>query len=105
MAIDKATLLAERFGVKEVEVEGVGTVRVRPLSRAEALSLTGGDVDEAEAEQKMVAAALVEPKLTADEVGIWQANSPAGELQAVVEVLMQISGLEKAAAKAAYQQF
>jgi len=97
--IDKAALLAERFGVHDVEIAGVGTVQVRPLSRAEALALQGRELDAAHMERHLLALAMVAPKLTEDEVGTWQANSPAGELEPVADKILTISGMKKEAAK------
>lgn len=103
--IDKDVLLAKRFGVEDVEIPGVGTVQVRPLSRSEALQVQGVEMPLLEMERRLLALALVEPKLTEAEIKQWQENSPAGELQPVVEAIIRVSGLEEAAAKAAYQQF
>jgi hypothetical protein len=105
MAVSKVDLLKKRFGVEDVEIPGVGTVRVRPLSRAEALELQGKEMAAAEVERKLVALAMVEPALTEDEVGTWQANSPAGELEPIGAAIRRLSGLEQASAKEAVKQF
>ena len=97
--VDKAALLAKRFGVEDVEIDGVGTVQVRPLSRAEALALQDRELDAAEMERYLVALAMVAPALSEDEVGQWQANSPAGELEPVADAILRISGMKKEAAK------
>ena len=103
--VSKADLLKRRFGVEDVAIEGVGTVKVRALSRAEALSLQGVEMTVEDMERKLLALAMVDPKLTEDEVAQWQANSPAGELQPVVLAITRMSGLEQTAAKEAVQQF
>lgn len=105
MALDKAALLGQTFGIEDVEIEGIGTVRVRPLSRAEALEVRGKELPYDELERKLISAAMVEPALTADEVKEWQAVSPAGQLEVITDAIIRISGMEKAAQKAAYQQF
>jgi hypothetical protein len=102
--VDKSALLAERFGIEEVEIPGVGSVRVRPLSRAEAHAVRGQEMTEEEVEVRLLSVALVEPKLTEDEVKAWQANSPAGELEPVVRAVVRISGMEQHAAKAAFPE-
>lgn len=100
MAIDKETLLKRRFGVEEVEIPGVGTVEVRPLSRAEALQLQDkGEMSVLEMERLLVSLAMVSPQLSEDEVGVWQENSPAGELQPIAEVITRISGMEQSSPK------
>ena len=102
--LDKAALLAERFGVVDVELEGVGTVQVRPLSRAEAHAVRGTEMTEQEVEVRLLAAAMVSPKLTEDEVKVWQANSPAGELHPVCQTILRISGMEQQSAKATFPE-
>lgn len=104
-AISKADLLKKRFGVEDVEIPGVGMVQVRPLSRAEALALQGVELGVEEMERRLLALAVVSPQLTGDEVGEWQANSPAGELEPVVRAITRLSGMEQSAVKEAVKQF
>ena len=101
----KAALLAKRGGTKDVEVPGVGTVQIRALTRAEALSVQGKTQDVALLEQKLVSMAMVDPDLTKDEVREWQENSTAGEIQIIVQAIVELSGMEGYAAKAAYADF
>lgn len=103
--LDKAALLARRFGVHDVEIPGVGTVQVRPLSRAEALELQGTELPTAVMERQLLAKALVSPALTEDEVRIWQENSPAGELDPVGDAVLTLSGMKKESAKEAVKTF
>ncbi|MDN5749866.1 MAG: hypothetical protein L0H64_15320 [Pseudonocardia sp.] len=103
--ISKADLLARRFGVEDIEIPEVGTVKVRPLSRAEALNLQGKEMTVEEMERHLLSLALVEPNLTYDEVAQWQQNSPAGEIEPVADAIVRLSGMNKAAAKEAVQRF
>lgn len=105
MAIDKAALLKARSDQKDVEIPGVGTVRIRSLTRAEALALQGKETPVSEIEQKLLSAALVDPKLTEDEVRQWQEASPAGELEPIMEAILDLSGMAREAPKEAYQRF
>lgn len=105
MAVDKAALLTRRFGTEDVEVPGLGTMQVRALTRAEALSVQGVEMDVEVLEQKLISMALVDPKLTEVEVKEWQACASAGEIQVIVEAIVRISGLEGYSAKAAYANF
>lgn len=102
--IDKSALLAQKFGVEEVEVPGVGTVQVRPLSRAEAYQLRGKEMSECEMEIQLLSTAFVDPKLTASDVKAWQAAAPAGQLDPVVKAILRLSGMEAQAAKAAFPE-
>lgn len=103
--LDKDALLKGRTGQEDIEIQGVGTVRVRPLTRGEALEVADKPLDAAEMERKIVAWGLVEPVLSEDDVKAWQDSSPAGEIQAVVDAIVRLSGMEKHAAKQAYRQF
>lgn len=102
MTVDKATLLARRLGEGEHEIEGVGTVRLRGLSRAEVLEIRKlGDT--AKADRRMVSLALVEPALTEAEVRAWQENSTPGEIEALTVAIAELSGMGVGAAKDAYK--
>lgn len=102
---DKATLFAQRFTTEDVEIPGVGTVRVRCLSREEVLVIRGVELPYAEMERKLLAAAMIEPTITEEEALQWQRASPAGELEPITKVIMRLSGLEADAAKAAVKRF
>jgi hypothetical protein len=98
----KEQLLANRIGEAHPVDLAIGTVHVRALSRGEvfgAQQIT--DVQKFEA--KLVSLGLVEPTMTADEVATWQANSPAGEIEQVVEKIKELSGLADESAKEAYK--
>lgn len=102
--IDKAKLLKSRLAETTVDIPGIGTVRVRGLSRAEALAaqnLKGA----AAIERRMLALALVDPVMTEAEVGEWQAAAPAGELEPVTDKIQELSGMTQGAAKEAYRAF
>lgn len=105
MTIDKSALFTARLPEEEVEIPGVGTVRIRSLSRAEVLGIRGKDVPVDEMERHLLALSLVEPKLTEKEAGQWQAASAAGELEPVTKAIMRLSGLEEATAKEAVKRF
>lgn len=104
--LDVGALLGERFGVVDVELPTLGgSVKVRPLTRAEAMKLNGVELEAAEMECRLLALAMVEPKLTEDQVRQWQEVSPAGELEPVGETIIRISGMDKVAGKQAYADF
>ena len=99
MTVDKAALLARRLGEGKHEIEGVGTVVIRGLSRAEVLTLQGLDGGTAASDRRMLALALVDPVLTEDEVKVWQENSVPGEIEALTVAIAELSGLGVGAAK------
>lgn len=97
--VGKAALLERRANTREVDVPDVGTVTVRGLTRTEALAIRGVEMDEAVAEQKLLAVALVDPKLTEDDVRQWQEASPAGEIEVVTAAVLALSGMNAEAPK------
>lgn len=101
--IDKATLLKARFGVETVEIAGLGEIKVRALTRGEALQVNGTEMDAGQIERKILSWAMVEPALTEAEVKEWQDASPAGEIQEVFKQIVRLSGMEEASAKEAFQ--
>jgi hypothetical protein len=114
--MDREKLLAPRAdtpsGLPEdqVEVPGVGTVRVRGLSRDEVVGIrkaTDNDpatVDGKRAlvlERKMIALAMIDPELSEADAGQWQRIAPAGELEPVTDKIQELSGLAEGATKSA----
>lgn len=97
--VSKEVLLSQRFGVRAYPIPGVGVVRVRPLTRGEALEMVGKEYDQAELECKLLSIAMIEPALTEADVRHWQLNATAGELADFVEFVQDISGMKAAAAK------
>jgi hypothetical protein len=77
-----------------------GAVRVRALTRDEALSLPD---NEREKEAHVLALGIVEPALSVSEVKEWLRTSPAGELQAVSVRIAQLSGMLPDSAKETYK--
>lgn len=105
MAIDKEALFKSRLTEEEVDVPGVGAVRIRALSRTEALSLRGVEMPVEELERRLLAMALVDPVLTQEEVRQWQEASSAGELEPITRAIAELSGMETTAPKTAMRQF
>ena len=110
--MDKNLLFKSRLTEDTVEVPGVGTIRVRALSRAEAMTVRSAVKNEADAikrtaelERKMLALAMVDPELTEAEVGQWQEASTAGEIEAVTDKVQELSGMLDGTAKATYKEF
>lgn len=103
--IDKDQLLKARLHEEEVDIPGVGSVRVRALSRQEALILKDKEMAYEEMELKLLSMAVVEPVLTEDEVRQWQAASPAGELEPVTDAIQRLSGMVAKADNTAMHQF
>jgi hypothetical protein len=107
MSVDeglKARLLKPRVPEGTVELEGLGTIRVRGLSRGEVFMIKQIKGTQA-MERKMVALSMLDPVMTEDEVRQWQQSSPAGELEPVTNKINELSGLGPKSEKQAMATF
>jgi len=98
--VDKEALFTPRIEQDKVELPGVGTVIVRGLTRWELL--TAGKVADKGPlymERAMLAFAMVDPKLTEDEVARWQKASPGAEMMPVIQKINELSGVTQGASK------
>lgn len=98
MVVDKKALFKPRLAEADVDIEGVGTVRVRALNRDEAYTvqqIKKVDVQE----RKILSLGMVDPALTEQEVAQWQQACPAGEMEPVTEKISELSGMAGGAAK------
>lgn len=103
--MEKELLFQARLAEVTVPVER-GSVRVRGLSRAEVQELRAADTSAPGSfERKMLAYALVDPAMTEDEVGRWQAASPPWEMEDVTAVASRLSALDRDQAKEAWKEF
>jgi hypothetical protein len=100
--MDKEALFVDRLPQDDVEVPGLGTFRVRALSRAEAQRLesapTLGDK-----ERIVLSCGVVDPALTEADAKRWLASATFGEVDPVMRRIAQLSGLLEDSAKAAYK--
>lgn len=113
MTVSRDDLFRLRLDTTQVEVAGLGVFKIRALSREEVLGfrkvktdegLSLGD-DAAAMECHMVAAALVDPELTVEDVARWQRVSPVGELEVLTDAIAQVSGMNTGAVKEAVKRF
>ena len=100
----KARLLKPRLNEDTLPVEGVGELRVRGLSRAEALRVQTAK-DEEHAERLILRFGVVEPELDDADIKTWQESSGAGEIENVTQRISELSGLGQGAEKEAMQNF
>lgn len=101
----KARLLARRnetpSGMPEadVDVPGIGTVRVRGMNRDETMAV-GKIVDHAQRDHHIIAIGMVDPRMSVSEVREWATVATGGELEAVSRRIGELSGLIEGQAKA-----
>jgi hypothetical protein len=108
MAVDKQKLLAPRLDEEEYEVEGVGPIVIRALSRLEVLKVQkviASNKGTAAKEQALLSLAIVEPKLTEADVAKWQNNSKPGLIEPITVRIMELSGMTVGSDKAVYKEF
>lgn len=104
--MDKDLLFKDRLPEADVDVPGVGTVRVRGMTRGEVFLVQKTDRSDVGAmERKIVATGMVDPELTQADVRRWQDSSPAGEIDLVVDKIRELSGLSDDAEKQAVLAF
>lgn len=104
----KDALFATSLPEEDVDIPGKGTVRVRALTRSEALAcqqVKQGPDRVAAIERKMLAMAIVDPEMTEADVGRWQKASTVGEMEPVGAKVQELSGMTEGAAKEAYREF
>ena len=100
--VDKELLFKPRLPEADIEVPGIGTVRVRGLSRIEAIHVNEASGTEA-IERRIIALGMVDPPLTEAEAGRWQKAATGGELDAVSTKIGELSGMLATSEKAAYK--
>lgn len=110
MAYDKSKLFKSRLPEDEVDVPGVGVVRVRGLSRGEVVNATKAHGDDQVAlGQEMLSLAIVaidgEPvTFDFDEIVQWQNASPLGEMTPIEELVAKVSGMHPDSGKEVYRE-
>lgn len=105
MRASKEDLLRARVGVHTYELDGVGEVEYRGLTRGEVLGLEGKKMSAAEADRKILALAVTDPKMTEAEWGEVAEVVPAMLLTPLVDKISEASGMRKEDVKETYAQF
>lgn len=99
--MDKSRLLERHLPTGTVELEGIGTITVRALSRREAQEMH--DAPEKEREIRGIALGMVDPKLTVEEVTLWSENGTVDELLTVTRKILELSGMTEDTVKKHYK--
>lgn len=98
--MDKNALLSDRMSGRTagVDIEGLGEVTVRGLSRYEMIQ-AGKIEDPVNQERYILHLAMMDPRLTEEEVGQWQQGSPPDEINRVAMKVNELSGIGEGASK------
>jgi hypothetical protein len=103
-AVSKEALLAARgLGTESVDVPDVGTVVVRGLSRAEVVALASVGPDAMEI--RTIAAGMVEPSLTYEEVEAWRKEASSDVIRPISDAILTLSGLAEGSRHEAERSF
>lgn len=101
----KAKLLTPWLEEDDVELPGVGTVRVRALNRLEVMKVQRANGDIAATERIIVASGMVNPAMTEAEVARWQKGRRGGEVGRVSDRIAELSGMTEDAGKQRTKEF
>jgi hypothetical protein len=97
--ISKETFLKSYLPEGTTDVLGIGVIRIRGLSRAEVLKAS--DMSREDREVAFLVAGIVEPELSEPDVRAWRESTTTRTVNAVVEAILDLSGmLERSAAEA-----
>jgi hypothetical protein len=91
---------------RPVDVElpsGLGTVKVRKLSRGETMRLMEMEVGQNGRvklpldvwERKLLAAAMIDPEMTEEDAREWQENGASDDIEKVTAVIQQLAGVRR----------
>lgn len=100
--MDKSKLLADRVSdvTDTVEIPGVGTVKIRALSRFEIIKAGQyADGDQLAQERYILSRAMLDPLMGEDDIAAWQKGSMPEEINPVANAINALSGIGKGAAK------
>jgi len=99
--IDRDALFKARLPERTIELDGVGEIRVRALSRGETTDIPS--LEGIEREAVIISRAMVEPIMSRADVIEWMAAAPAGEFDKISTAIGELSGLLESSGKDAYK--
>ena len=97
--VTKEQLFTSRLKSEQVEIEGLGTVVVRGLSRWEMVEVNKAEDDRQRQDNLALSYGLVEPKLAEHEVMQWRKAGGVMEIETIARKINELSGIGKDAAK------
>lgn len=97
--LTRESILARKLGHRIVELpDGSGSVEVRALNRREALTVS--DIEDVhDRDAYLLAAGLVDPVMTVEDVKAWGESDDTGTLEAVSRAIGELSGMVEGAGK------
>lgn len=96
---NKNAMMALHLPTGEVELEGIGSVLVRGLSRFEMVEVQQLEDDRQQQDTLALHYGMVEPEMAKDEVIAWRKAGAVMEIESVARKINALSGIGKDAAK------
>lgn len=104
--MDKSKLTTDRVSALtgEHEIDGVGVITFRALSRFEMINAQRySDGDMLKQERYILSCAMIDPVMHEDDVAAWQKASVPGEINALALKVNELSGIAPGSAKEQYK--
>lgn len=101
MSDDVKAKLFSRKAMLEIDKVQIGDVHlmVRALSREEVKTIREAKASASTFENRLIAAALLDPVMTPSEVAEWLDEAPAGDSVTIMTAISKLSGLDEGADK------
>ena len=96
--LTREEILAKAVDQEVVTLPSGGTVKVRGLTRDEAMEVRKRP-DDAARDNYMIATGMVEPVLSEDDVALWATTAPAGDSVEITRAIGRLSGMVEGAGK------
>lgn len=96
--LTREQILAKKLSQEVIDLPSGGQVKVRGLTRDEAL-LTQDREGTAARDNYVIATGLLDPKLTEDDVAAWAATGATGDLNTISLAIAHLSGMGEGAGK------
>lgn len=98
--MDKSVLLGRKASTtRTVTINGAGVIIVRGLTRGEVQAINDEYGDDPNHENALIAAAMVDPEMTVEEVACWLEDAPAGDSVEVMTAVAELSGISEGSAR------
>lgn len=96
---NKNAMMVLHVPTAEVELEGIGSVLVRGLTRFESIEIMKLEGDRQVQDTQALVYGLLEPEMSRDEIIAWRKSGALMEIEAVARKINELSGIGKDAAK------
>lgn len=85
-------LLALTLPEREVNLDGVGSIRVRGLSRQETIAISEATIAD-DMENRVLAYGMLDPAMTTEQVDEWRCHASSSIIRPALDAILELSGL------------